>query len=1048
MEKSKHRRYLLHNGSLLKDKYTIESVISSGGSSVTYKASYNNSFFCVKECYPSILNNNIVRLFDGNINFTSSLTCSKEEAEKQYNAFCTLFENEKKIVEGLQLKNKNKDYSILGVCDAFYEKGFYYIIYETADNISLAELIKTDCECVYEQEKISGYLEILKKILLCLNDLHTKKARIHCDISPENILLMNEEQQTLRIVDFASSYKIGEEKHNRVFSSRHGYSPIELLQYSKGNVDYSELSPATDTFSVAAIAYKIFTGTTLEPSSSVIGDWKDKVTKKCKIQSDIIERIIAIIEKGINNDSALRYLSAKEMTDDIQSVLDAIITAPVEKRKRKVIRIATTVICAIIMLVVAGFVCEPNYKVWNANRLFKNGSVVEAYEELKSVYENKKFFHLFYPENEMKELAQNIYMEKNWGTIAKLDFESNIVQAVKSEDVVTAFLDNNKIVSKNITTKQMLFEIEVAEQKVLLSHDGKFYATISQDDVLSIYNIVNKKTTCIDMISNVKNFTFTEDTIGVFYIKNDNTWGIYDLRTFETIMSGSNINDCLPYENNLKLLDANTKKMHFAFVSSENEIIIKDFDETLLYTVNYDKSSKPKQIQLANDYSTTIKIYTDKVFEYNYQLDRYCASSFDNYSYYFNDTGKILQYVNSTIITTQDNVVTCEKYNPDGTTHIRGYSQDIYDIRQLQEYCGVSGNYYYDYSFDKNILYRTNIQTKESQEIYLKTEDSVFEEFVVMGNTICTASKNKLSFYKISDNTAYKYIDDLEIDNARMYDFSNDDKTIAVCSNGKIKVFKYENGWHEYSWYEHYNIDNLPNGEIIDVEINSEGSQICLQTKSQNENLITRIDLEKQVEISRIKSLPVEKISDDGNTAVGINGHNIYIVDIAQEKQLKMFKMSEYCYDVLHSDEYLPHIVHFDNNNVYIETNPINRFKDKNKLLINDRIVADNIVSTIEKISSHTICFMQEENKSVYLIFFDTVKNKVSRKMNMEKTDLMHIAKLHNYDYILYDLYSPKDNHLSITGFIRNDNNSFTSVSMLYIDYTLDELMQMCEERI
>ncbi len=142
--------------------------------------------------------------------------------------------------------------------DAFNDESGYFLIKEYIDGLTLAQL--------YKREKITDlvfYIQCTIKLLKILEVLHDKEI-IHCDIRPQNILVLNEKemdqinfdnpQVVLIDLGLAHTPETAGYKSTQPFSLI--YSPPEQLLNKPDLINHS-----SDTYAVAICLYECITGT-------------------------------------------------------------------------------------------------------------------------------------------------------------------------------------------------------------------------------------------------------------------------------------------------------------------------------------------------------------------------------------------------------------------------------------------------------------------------------------------------------------------------------------------------------------------------------------------------------------------------------------------------------------------------------------------------------------------------------------------------------------------------------------------------------------------
>lgn len=204
----------LSKGTVLRDRYEIESVLGKGGFGITYRA-YDR----LMEVPVAVKQYDTERMSDG------------REARK-----------EAKIAAGF--------YDLEGIAaarDYFVENGICYIVMEYVDGVSVKRYI-------HEHGRMNGgeVLEKLRPILQSISRIH-KKGVIHRDISADNLLVTKDGK--LKLIDFGAA-RVTEEYRDKTFTLifKRGFAPVEQCHA------HGAQGPWTDIYSLCATVYFMITG--------------------------------------------------------------------------------------------------------------------------------------------------------------------------------------------------------------------------------------------------------------------------------------------------------------------------------------------------------------------------------------------------------------------------------------------------------------------------------------------------------------------------------------------------------------------------------------------------------------------------------------------------------------------------------------------------------------------------------------------------------------------------------------------------------------------
>lgn len=230
----------LKNGTILQNKYRIESVIAQGGFGITYKGFdiLLNKTIAIKELF---VKNQCCRDHQ-----TQHVILSSISAKDDFSLFLSKFIKEAKV-----LHKFNTFPNIVHVYDVFEDNNTAYYIMDYLNGESLENYVRNKGN-LSEFEAI----QMVKKIANALIPVHQNNY-LHLDLSPRNIIISDNKDITL--IDFGVSKHYnnisGDETTSTPVAYSPGYAPIEQC---KQNV--SSFIPATDIYSLGAILYFMIVG--------------------------------------------------------------------------------------------------------------------------------------------------------------------------------------------------------------------------------------------------------------------------------------------------------------------------------------------------------------------------------------------------------------------------------------------------------------------------------------------------------------------------------------------------------------------------------------------------------------------------------------------------------------------------------------------------------------------------------------------------------------------------------------------------------------------
>nr|XP_002121895.4 dual specificity tyrosine-phosphorylation-regulated kinase 4 isoform X1 [Ciona intestinalis] len=163
---------------------------------------------------------------------------------------------EVRILDALRRNDKDGGHNVIHMMESFYFRNHLCITFELL-GMNLYELIKKNN---FQGFSLPLIRRIAHALLKCLCLIY-KERIIHCDMKPENILIRQKGQSSIKVIDFGSSCY----EHRRVYTyiqSRFYRSPEVILGH--------QYSMAIDMWSFGCILAELYTGYPLFPGENEV----------------------------------------------------------------------------------------------------------------------------------------------------------------------------------------------------------------------------------------------------------------------------------------------------------------------------------------------------------------------------------------------------------------------------------------------------------------------------------------------------------------------------------------------------------------------------------------------------------------------------------------------------------------------------------------------------------------------------------------------------------------------------------------------------------
>ncbi len=319
------KTYILENGTILDDRYAIREVIGEGGFGITYAGENERiglkvaikEFFCRDYMGRNTKDSNEIFLTD-------------ESAEERFEK-----EKQKFLKEARILSDFSSENGIVHVNDYFEDNGTAYIVMSFLTGTTLKDYVKKngpmDAETLFAR---------IKPLMQTLGRVH-KAGLVHRDISPDNIMML--EDGSFCLIDFgaAMSYNAAEKSFTMI--CKRSYAAPEMYNL-KG-----ELDPRADVYSLSATLYYCLTGK--DPEDSLQRILMDELEPVSRLNPEVPAETEKLITKGLSLSAGERYADTEEYLASIEAVYPEKRDEPKKKLSKKAI--VLIVIAAVLVAAIA-----------------------------------------------------------------------------------------------------------------------------------------------------------------------------------------------------------------------------------------------------------------------------------------------------------------------------------------------------------------------------------------------------------------------------------------------------------------------------------------------------------------------------------------------------------------------------------------------------------------------------------------------------------------------------------------------------------------------
>jgi serine/threonine-protein kinase len=277
-------------GTVLKETYRIVRPLAEGGSGEVYLAAHTRlpGAFAVK-----VLHNRLTRDHEALARF-------RQEAE---------------ITSTLRHPH------IVQVFDFdATEGGVHYLVMELLEGVPLAELVRSGTPLDPRRA-----INIIEQIAQALHAAH-ERGVVHRDLKPENVMLLSTggAEDFVKVLDFGisqASWRTRLTDDDRVSGTPQYMAP----EQARGERD--QIDPRTDQFSLAAIAYTMFTGREPFSGDNPIAVLYQVVHQEPPAPTEanpaLARAVSDVIVRGLSKESADRFADVLEFAAALRAAVDA-----------------------------------------------------------------------------------------------------------------------------------------------------------------------------------------------------------------------------------------------------------------------------------------------------------------------------------------------------------------------------------------------------------------------------------------------------------------------------------------------------------------------------------------------------------------------------------------------------------------------------------------------------------------------------------------------------------------------------------------------------
>lgn len=320
----------LRQGTVLDGKYRIERVIGQGGFGITYEGvieGHRKTKVAIKELF-------VRDYMRRNGESSPEISLVSEEYGPVFAKMKEAF-----LKEAVIIGMMNKEPAVVNVIDRFKANGTAYYVMEFVEGTNLEQQVEK--KGTFSDKEI--FLKMLP-LIETLKGIHENEV-IHCDISPDNIMV--QQDGTFKLIDFGAARNYLE-YGEMIRMVKEGYASVE--QYS----EHEKIGPWTDVYALCATIYYCLTGKA--PESVKIRMLLDEMERPSDMGIRMDSGLEQILCKGLELEIEDRYRDMGELEAEIRKIL------PASRRTLPTAVKAAGMAGMILVLSAGGFIGWQRYK--------------------------------------------------------------------------------------------------------------------------------------------------------------------------------------------------------------------------------------------------------------------------------------------------------------------------------------------------------------------------------------------------------------------------------------------------------------------------------------------------------------------------------------------------------------------------------------------------------------------------------------------------------------------------------------------------------------